>query len=369
MAGEGRGSMDPRRKGCDSMLTYSLASNAARRVNFDEVYSRAFDDSRPGAGVKLLRSDGRFQNAAQPINGRARQLPDRKIADVNSHELEISPASVVSRRASAWDGIRVEIVECMTHDKVEFRFHAPSHLLLVYEEGVRDEGETIVGNLPVSTLRTLRRKLTFVPAGHAYRERQRPRVRSRVICFYFDPAKLPIHSDASRTAASLPPRLFFENNVLWDTAVKLAIAMEDGSDSERYCEALGVVVAHELLRMHGTVRRSLPARGGLAVWQQRTVAAYIDEHLAEAIPLDTLARLVHLSPFYFCRAFKQSFGSPPHRYHVKRRIDRAKALLADPASSVTDIALELGFSETSSFSAAFRHTTGTTPTEYRRALA
>ena len=51
------------------------------------------------------------------------------------------------------------------------------------------------------------------------------------------------------------------------------------------------------------------------------------------------------------------------------RIERAKTLLAEPASSVTDIALEVGFSETSSFSAAFRHTTGTTPTEYRRTLA
>jgi hypothetical protein len=38
------------------MLTYSLASNAARRVNFDEVYARAFNGSRPGAGVKLLRT-------------------------------------------------------------------------------------------------------------------------------------------------------------------------------------------------------------------------------------------------------------------------------------------------------------------------
>ena len=54
---------------------------------------------------------------------------------------------------------------------------------------------------------------------------------------------------------------------------------------------------------------------------------------------------------------------------VKRRIERAKTLLADPASSVTDVALELGFSETSSFSAAFRHTAGTTPSEYRRTLA
>jgi AraC-like DNA-binding protein len=110
-------------------------------------------------------------------------------------------------------------------------------------------------------------------------------------------------------------------------------------------------------------------RGTLAVWQQRVVAAYIEEHLAQAIPLHVLAKLVHLSAYYFCRAFKQSFGIPPHRYHINRRIDRAKTLLANPGPSVTDIALELGFSETSSFSAAFRHTTGTTPIDYRRTLA
>ena len=77
---------------------------------------------------------------------------------------------------------------------------------------------------------------------------------------------------------------------------------------------------------------------------------------------------MHLSSYYFCRAFKQSFGIPPHRYHISRRIERAKTLLAEPAHSVTEIALELGFSETSSFSAAFRHVTGITPTEYRRTL-
>src|SRR5215470_1299102 len=264
------------------MLTYSLASNAARRVNFDEVYARAFDDSRPGAGVKLLRRDSRFENGLQPTNGPARPLPDPKIGRVNSHALEIAPANAVSRRASAWDGIKAEIVQSVTHDKIEFRFRAPRHLLLVYEEGVRDEGETRVDELPPSTLRTLRRKLTFVPAGHEYREWQRPRVRSRVICFYFDPAKMSAHSDASPSAAPLAPRLFFENNVLWDTAVKLAMAMEDGSEADRYSEALGVVVAHELLRMDGHVRRhGPPARGSLAVWRQRIVAAYIEEHLAE----------------------------------------------------------------------------------------
>jgi AraC family transcriptional regulator len=86
-------------------------------------------------------------------------------------------------------------------------------------------------------------------------------------------------------------------------------------------------------------------------------------------PLHVLAKVVHLSAYYFCRAFKQSFGIPLDRYHINRRIERAKTLLANPGPSETDIALELGFSETSSFSAAFRHTTGTTPIDYRRTLA
>jgi hypothetical protein len=43
-------------------------------------------------------------------------------------------------------------------------------------------------------------------------------------------------------------------------------------------------------------------------------ADYIEGHLAEHISLATLAQLVRLSPHYFCRAFKQSFGLPPHRY-------------------------------------------------------
>jgi AraC family transcriptional regulator len=93
------------------------------------------------------------------------------------------------------------------------------------------------------------------------------------------------------------------------------------------------------------------------------VAAYIEEHLAEAIPLHVLAKLVQLSAYYFCRAFKQSF------VHRTATTSTAPRGYWQSGPSVTDIALELGFSETSSFSAAFRHTTGTTPTDYRRTLA
>jgi AraC family transcriptional regulator len=95
---------------------------------------------------------------------------------------------------------------------------------------------------------------------------------------------------------------------------------------------------------------------------------YIEEHLPEQISLATLAQLVRLSPHYFCRAFKQSFRITPHRYHSARRIEHAKALLARPSRSVTDIGLALGFNATSSFSATFRKATGLTPTGYRGSL-
>jgi AraC family transcriptional regulator len=352
------------------MLTYSLHTNAAQRASLIEPVLPEFKDPPRRPTATLLRIDGRFEQRGYRSNGPVRRLPDDIGDAAGSSALQITPANVVNRRFRAWDGIRVEILQSVTHDAVEFRFRAPCHLLLVYEEGVRDEGETQVGNLPCSTLRTLRRKLTFVPAGQDYREWHRPRIRSRIICFYLDPAKIPIHPDATPSATRIAARVFYENNVLWEMAVKLGAAIEDGFENDRYCEALGVVIAHELMRSQDAVRRrSPPIRGGLAVWQQRMVATYIEEHVAEAIPLAELAKLVNLSSYYFCRAFKQSFGVPPHRYHINRRIECARTLLSSTERSVTEIALALGFSETSSFTAAFRQSTGTAPTEYRRSVA
>lgn len=176
-------------------------------------------------------------------------------------------------------------------------------------------------------------------------------------------------SDAGPTA--LTPRLFFESAALRETTLKLMILVESGSQNGLpYVEALGSVLAHELVRLNqGVSIKEAPVRGGLAAWQQRLVTTYIEEHLSETIPLAKLAALVRLSPYYFCGAFKQSFGLPPHRYHNSRRIDYAKTLLAKSSPSVTDIGPAVGFSETSSFTAAFRKATGLTPTAYHSSLS
>jgi AraC family transcriptional regulator len=300
----------------------------------------------------------------------AYRLLDQPMVDETDHGVQVYPSDVVKRRTVTWDGMAAEIVQATRREKMEFRFRAPVHLLALWDQGTRSDGDTFVEGLPRSRLRDMTRKLTFVPAGHKYHDWHEPRVLTRIVYFYFDPARMPSHPEEGVAPAPLAPRLFFEDTTLSDTALKLKRLIENaGSDSSPYFGALGTVLAHELVRLNaGAPRVEAPAKGGLAAWQQRTVTAYIEEHLAEPISLGTLARLVGLSSYYFCRAFKQSLGLPPHRYHNRRRIEHAKLLLAKPAPSVTDVGLTVGYSETSSFTAAFHKTTGITPTAYRRTL-
>jgi len=281
--------------------------------------------------------------------------------------VEISPADGVKRRGVVWDGMMAEIVQATTRQRTEYRLSAPVHMLAYYEEGARSEGETVVEGAAKSNLRDIRKKLTFVPAGHRYHECHEPRLLAKVAYFYFAPEQL--RTDTGDL--DLAPRLYFEDPALSSTASKLISLMESANDDNRpYLAALGVVLVHELKRLYAGSRPvQAPARGGLAAWQQRTVATYIEGHLAEQVPISTLAGLVRLSPFHFCRAFKQTFGAPPHQYHSRRRIEWAKALLAQAGTSVTDIGFTLGFKETSSFTATFRKMTGFTPTGYRRSLA
>jgi AraC-like DNA-binding protein len=350
-----------------------LTSSSPTNVGLCRPFDRSPD--RPSHASMLLSLDERsgLEGQHERASHAVRLLHDRPRVGAVNGVVEVTPSNAVTRHAATWDGVTAEIVQATKQESIEFRFRGPRHLLAVYEQGVRRDGNSLVEGLPRSTLREIKGKLTFVPAGCDYCERHEPRVLTRAVYFYLDPERMPIDAVpelANAALTPLAPRLFFQDAALWDTALKLMRLVEGGrSDNKLYFEALGVVLAHELVRFNAGVRRiEAPVRGGLAPWQQRIVTTYIEEHLAEPISLAQLAQLVGLSTYYFCRAFKQSLGVPPHRYHNKRRIEQAKVLLSKPAPSVTEIGLTVGFSETSSFTTAFRKATGLTPTAYHRSL-
>jgi AraC family transcriptional regulator len=284
--------------------------------------------------------------------------------------VQFSPAAIVRHRTAHWRGVLAKTVQIISHEHFEYRFKQQCHLLIAVEQGVRYDGETFIEGLPKSTLRNYSHKLVFVPAGRMFFGVQNPRLLTRSICLYIDPQKVLADPDLRFAEAELQPRLLFEDGAVWETALRLKAQVGSTDAGDRmYADALGGLLAHELLRLDGATAPSRRLhRGGLAGWQQGRVVDFMEAHLAEDISLNTLADLVRLSPYHFLRCFKGSFGEPPYRYWTGRRIERARVLLANPRASITEIALDVGFSTTSAFSATFRRMTGQTPTDYRRSL-
>jgi transcriptional regulator GlxA family with amidase domain len=91
----------------------------------------------------------------------------------------------------------------------------------------------------------------------------------------------------------------------------------------------------------------------------------MDAASEEEWPVGRLARVSGVSQAHFARSFRDAFGSPPHRYLLTRRIERAKALLRDTNLPITDIAFETGWNSLGTFGRTFRDVTGESPGELR----
>jgi len=71
---------------------------------------------------------------------------------------------------------------------------------------------------------------------------------------------------------------------------------------------------------------------------------------------------------HFARAFRQSFGTPPHHYLVRQRVECAKLLLSGTNRSLCEVAQQAGFSDQPSFSRTFKAVVGITPGQFRRQI-
>jgi AraC-like DNA-binding protein len=107
-------------------------------------------------------------------------------------------------------------------------------------------------------------------------------------------------------------------------------------------------------------------RGGLVAWQKRRLTAYIDDHLAERIRVEDLAKLLDLSESHFGRAFRRTFGTSAHAYLTRRRIEVAQSLMLTTREPLSAIALHCGLSDQSHFTRVFRRIVGETPYAWRR---
>ncbi len=96
------------------------------------------------------------------------------------------------------------------------------------------------------------------------------------------------------------------------------------------------------------------------------VIEYLHSHYTEDITLRSLATESDLSPFHLCRSFRSSMGVSPWQYLKDLRLSKSRLDLLTSDSSITTIALQLGFNSSSHFSTAFRQSYGISPRDFRK---
>ena len=97
---------------------------------------------------------------------------------------------------------------------------------------------------------------------------------------------------------------------------------------------------------------------------------FIEEHLDQPLQLDDIAQRAHLSRFHLIRRFQRAYYETPHQYLIRKRVEKAKELLANSMLSITEICFAVGFESLGSFSTLFHKIVGWSPSIYRsRVLA
>lgn len=92
---------------------------------------------------------------------------------------------------------------------------------------------------------------------------------------------------------------------------------------------------------------------------------FVNAHLEEKISLESVARHVGVSPYYFCKVFKQAAGMTLTEFVNRRRVEWAKRKLLNPRARVTEVAFDVGFQSISQFNRSFLKYVGESPTRFR----
>jgi AraC family transcriptional regulator len=140
-------------------------------------------------------------------------------------------------------------------------------------------------------------------------------------------------------------------------------------------ERSALFIDHVALAFHAHVietygNAAVPVRlnsGELSPWQLRRVLAFMVAHLTDDPTIAELAQECGLSSGYFARAFRRTTGIAPHQWLVRKRVERARALLLRSALGLADIAVACGFVDQSHFSRVFAKFEGNSPGRWRQA--
>lgn len=168
-----------------------------------------------------------------------------------------------------------------------------------------------------------------------------------------------------------PDRIFVKDGPVWTSAgmtagIDLVLALIE--------EDHGVELARQVARKLVVYHRRIGGQSQFSALLElepssdriQRVLAHARAHLRDALSVDELADVAHLSPRQFSRAFKAETGESPARAIERLRVEAARALIDSGSLSLLAIAREVGFDDPERMRRAFLRLVGQPPQALRR---
>jgi AraC family transcriptional regulator len=163
----------------------------------------------------------------------------------------------------------------------------------------------------------------------------------------------------------LVPHFGKPDALVYQIGIALKSVLETNKSGSRlYAESTAVMLIAHLLQNYSAKKNpieSINNSSGLPKYKLRKAIEYINEHLADDISLEAIAKEISMSQYHFARLFKQSMEVSVHQYVIRRRVEVAKQLLTQGNLNITDIAFQVGFANPSHLSHHFKRIVGVTP--------
>ncbi len=169
-----------------------------------------------------------------------------------------------------------------------------------------------------------------------------------------------LDGDAKAKSVHFVERLYPRDDKLVSILTNIHRAANSPGDDINIQQQLYVLIEH-LLLLHEHVNSEIEALHYAKastrdeVYKRLHVCRdYMISNLASQQNLDDIATIAGFAPHHFLRTFKEVFGTTPHQYLIKLRLEKAQSLIRKGTQPISEICLDVGFESLSSFSALYK---------------
>lgn len=297
-------------------------------------------------------------------------MPSTSIEPGNVDDLVIAGRKALDGYGFRWRGIEFVLATEDIRELTTWQLKPEFHSLVVHLDGSLETFESEVENGPVKKGPPRTGEIWMVPAAATYA------AKARGATVRYAEMRLPPDSMSRLTGQALPieeipPLLGIRDELIIACMRRLADLSERTDDvSIMFGEHLVAALCHHVFATYSASREVVGNGDASAITPALAALLheYIQDRLNKRIRLEELAALAGMAPKPFLKAFRRAFDTTPAQYVIDKRVESARALLADTALTITEIALMTGFSHHAHLTRTFSQRLGTPPSRYRQLL-